>query len=134
MKTVLLLSKDYENMIAFSLAITGEYQKSVRPSAVKILTYEDGSIGAYFGREDIREVPVSESPKKHFYASTNENAEEQIKELNDVMNNTFEGMRVSKPFITANGNNTVVFVVGEVVETDDDDDDYDDDDDEAEEE
>lgn len=134
MKTVLLLSKNYNSMIEFSLAITGEYQKSVRPSAVKVLTYADGSIGAYFGREDIREVPLDETPKKHFYASSMDDAEKQIEELNNVMNNTFEGMRLSKPFITANGNNTVVFLVGEVIETDDDDDDYDDDDEDAEEE
>ncbi len=127
MKTVMLLSRDYEDYINFSLAITKEYMRSVRPSAVKVLTYTDGTIGMYFGREDVREIGIDETPTKQFYVSSMEDAAKQIEELNNVMNNSFDGMRVSKPYITTNGNNTVVFVVAEVIKNYDDEDEYEDD-------
>lgn len=134
METVIISSKNFEKDIDMSLKLTEEYAKSINPSSVKILTYTDGSVAAYFSRNGVKEETSDVDTEKIFYIGYNADAETVIKTLNSVMEISWEGLILSRPYITTAGNLTVAFAVAAEPEDTGDDDDYDDDDDEAEEE
>ncbi len=117
MLTNILLSKDFGNdMKAFSIALTSKYALSLRPSAIKILTYSDGTFAAYWGSKGERQTDEVGEVSKYFYVNSGEDARAVIDALNDFIANQPETTKISKPYIASAGELTVVFLAIEDTE------------------